>query len=92
MATDNRKRDMAKKRRYMSEYQATEEQKKRRAARNAARREMIKRGMAAKGDGKDVDHKTPLSKGGTNGDGNLRVRDRGKNRGHKLAVRFGKDK
>jgi len=34
---------------------------------------MIKKGLAHKGDGKDVDHKTPLSKGGTNNPSNLRV-------------------
>jgi regulator of protease activity HflC (stomatin/prohibitin superfamily) len=92
MATDNRDRDMAKKRAYMSKYQATEAQKTRRAARNSARAAMEKRGLVSKGDGKDVDHKVPLSKGGSKGAGNLRVKDRGKNRGHKLAVRFGKDK
>jgi len=38
-------------------YNARPEQKKRRAGRNAARREMVKAGKAHKGDGKDVDHK-----------------------------------
>lgn len=38
-------------------YNAKPEQKKRRASRNAARREMIKAGKAHKGDGKDVMHK-----------------------------------
>lgn len=52
---------MAKKpRNYKNEYQAYQgkpEQIKRRASRNAARAEMIKAGKAAKGDGKDVNHK-----------------------------------
>jgi 5-methylcytosine-specific restriction endonuclease McrA len=38
------------------------------------------KGLAHKGDGKDVDHKTPLSKGGTNSEKNLRVVNRSKNR------------
>lgn len=40
---------------------------------NAARREAIREGLASKGDGKDVDHKKPLSKGGDNSKSNLRV-------------------
>ena len=38
-------------------YQGTEEQKKKRAKRNAARRKMQKSGKVSKGDGKDVAHK-----------------------------------
>lgn len=38
------------------EFQGTEEQKKRRAQRNAARRKAVKEGRAKKGDGKEVDH------------------------------------
>lgn len=37
-------------------YNAKPEQKKKRAARNAARREMMKMGKVRKGDGKDVGH------------------------------------
>lgn len=54
-------------------YQGTEEQKKNRAQRNAARRDMERKGVVAKGDGKDVDHKRPIVKGGGNGNGNLRA-------------------
>jgi hypothetical protein len=54
-------------------YQGTEEQKKNRAQRNAARREMERKGAVSKGDGKDVDHKRPIAKGGGNGNGNLRA-------------------
>lgn len=63
-------------------YQATAEQKKNRAKRNAARAAMIKKGKAAKGDGKDVDHKRSLMKGGGNSSSNLRVASKSKNRGH----------
>jgi hypothetical protein len=42
--------------RAQAKYNAKPEQKKRRAARNAARRKMIKAGKARKGDGKDVGH------------------------------------
>lgn len=38
------------------EYQGTEEQKKRRAQRNAARRKAMREGKVRKGDGKEVDH------------------------------------
>lgn len=46
---------------------------KKRVARNAARRGAMEDGLVRKGDGKQVDHKTPLSKGGTNNKSNLRV-------------------
>jgi hypothetical protein len=46
-----------------------------RVERNKARRKAIREGKASKGDGTHVDHKTPLSKGGGNGDGNTRVVD-----------------
>ena len=37
-----------------------------RVARNKARRMLVREGLVKKGDGKDVDHKVPLSKGGSN--------------------------
>ncbi len=61
-------------------YQGTPEQIKKRAMRNAARAEMEKRGVVSKGDGKDVDHKTPIAKGGGNGTGNLRAVPKSQNR------------
>lgn len=61
-------------------YQGSEEQKKNRAARNAARREMEKKGLVKKGDGKDVDHRKPISKGGGNSTSNLRVQSASANR------------
>ena len=61
-------------------YHASPEQKQNRAMRNAARREMERKGVVKKGDGKDVDHKTPIAKGGKNGKGNLRAVPAGANR------------
>lgn len=62
------------------QYHSSPEQKKNRAARNAARNAMEKAGKVKKGDGKDVDHKKPLSKGGSTGTSNLRVVPKSKNR------------
>lgn len=70
---------MPKKRDYKKEYNdyhSQSEQKKNRAKRNAARKIL---GLK-KGDGKEADHKTPLSKGGSNGKGNLRAVSRKTNR------------
>lgn len=50
MPTEARRRAQAK-------YNSKPEQKKRRAMRNKARRQMIREGKARKGDGKDVMHK-----------------------------------
>lgn len=61
-------------------YQGKPEQIKNRAKRNAARAELEKQGKVTKGDGKDVDHVRPLSKGGENAKGNLRVKSAGSNR------------
>ena len=58
------------------EYHSKPEQKKNRAARNAARRAM---GLKV-GDPREVDHKKPLSKGGSNSKKNLRVVSRTTNR------------
>ena len=52
-----------------AEYHSKPEQKKNRAARNAARRKM---GLKV-GDPREVDHKKPLSKGGSNSKKNLRI-------------------
>jgi len=66
-----------------AEYHSRPEQKKNRAARNAARREMEERGLVRKGDGKDVDHKKPLDRGGSNDPSNWRVLPKSKNRGYR---------
>jgi hypothetical protein len=70
-------------RNYRSEYdnyQGQPEQIKKRAERVKARRMMEKTGAVHKGDGKDVDHKTPLRSGGTTTKSNLRVRSKSANR------------
>lgn len=68
-------RDYAKEYR---EHGGTPEQKKRRAARNKARRYMEKNGRVRKGDGKEVDHKDYNPE--NNSPGNLRVVDKTTNR------------
>lgn len=70
-------------REYYEKYHASPEAKRERAMRNAARDRMEKRGLVRKGDGKDVDHRRPLSRGGSNDDSNLRVQSRAKNRGYR---------
>jgi hypothetical protein len=69
-------RDYAKEYR---EYHSKPEQIKKRASRNAARRLMIQKGKARKGDGKDVDHKNRNAN--DNSLKNLRVVSVKKNRG-----------
>jgi hypothetical protein len=61
-------------------YDGTPAVKKKRAARNKARRIMEDKGLVSKGDGKDVDHIKPLSQGGTSAPSNLRVKDDNANR------------
>jgi len=61
-------------------YQGSEKQKKNRAERNTARRQAEKAGTVSKGDGKDVHHKKPLSKGGSNKPANRRVISASSNR------------
>ena len=70
-----------KAREYQAEYQKRPEEVKKRMARNQARYQMEKKGLVEKGDGKDVDHKTPLRKGGSNEPSNLRVVSASTNRG-----------
>lgn len=67
-------------RREYDTYHAKPKQKKNRAKRNAARNKLAKTGRVTRGDGKEVDHKRPLSRGGGNGRSNLRVTSRGANR------------
>lgn len=62
-----------------SKWGGTEEAKKDRASRNAARRYAIRRGMVHKGDEKDVDHSNSNPRDNTRG--NLRVVSRATNRG-----------
>ena len=52
---------------------------------NNVARAKVKKKLGAKAiAGKDVGHKKPLSKGGTNAAGNLKVQSKKKNRGHGL--------
>ena len=64
-------------------YHSKPKQKKNRAKRNAARDIMEKSGEASRGDGKDVSHKKPLAKGGSNKKSNLKVASKSKNRSFK---------
>lgn len=68
------------------EYHGTTEQKKNRAKRNAARRELTREGKVHKGDGQDVDHKKPIRSGGGNSKSNLRVMSKSRNRGWRDGV------
>jgi len=60
-------------------YQAKPQQRKNRAKRNSARAKLMKQGRVRRGDGKHVDHKRPMSKGGGNSPKNLRVMSQRKN-------------
>jgi hypothetical protein len=61
-------------------YHSKPEQIANRTKRNAARAQLEKKGVVRKGDGMDVDHKTPIAKGGGNGNGNLRAVPKSTNR------------
>ncbi len=71
------------KRDYKKEYQkyhSRPEQIKNRSERTTARRQANAAGITHKGDGKDIDHIKPLSKGGKNTKSNERVVSAAKNR------------
>lgn len=73
----NGKRDYKKE---YEKYHGKPEQIKNRSARTTARRKANEDGRTSKGDGKDLDHKRPLSKGGSNSDSNLRAVSASSNR------------
>jgi len=73
----NGKRDYKKQ---YEKYDGKDSVKKDRAKRNGARRILEREGKVSKGDGKDVDHKKPLSKGGGTSRSNLRVTSKAANR------------
>lgn len=73
----NGKRDY---KREVALYTSKPEVIKKRVEQNKARRMMEKAGKVHKGDGKDVDHRTPLSKGGKTTRSNLRVTTQSANR------------
>ena len=75
--------EAAKKRDYKAEYKkyhSTPKAKKDRVKRNKNRRQYERDGKVSKGDGKEIDHKKPLSKGGSNKKENLRVISKSSNR------------
>ena len=59
------------------------EEIRKRSLRNAARQMMEDAGLVHKGDGKDVNHIKPLSKGGSGGRGNLSVQSLHSNRSYR---------
>ena len=61
-------------------YHSRPDQIKNRSERTQARRSANAQGITKKGDGKDLDHRQPLSKGGSNSKSNLRVVSQGTNR------------
>lgn len=81
-----RKRDYRKE---YDEYQGTEEQKKRRAQRNAARRKAMKAGKVKKGDGREIDH-VAMNRKGPLDNSKVRVVSKKTNR-KKQPKRNGKD-
>lgn len=75
--------DEEKARDYKREYRlhhSSKKAKKHRAMRQKVRRELTRQGRVKKGDGMDIDHKRALSKGGSNGNKNLRVVPKSVNR------------
>lgn len=73
----NGKRDYKKE---YAKYHSRDEQIKNRSERTTLRRETNSKGITSKGDGKDLDHKKPLSKGGSNSLANARVTSKSENR------------
>ena len=74
-----KKQDRSYKKEYR-DFHGKPEQKKNRAVRNSARAKAMKAGKVRKGDGMEIDHKRPLSKGGSKGAKNTRVVTRKVNR------------
>lgn len=73
---------MAKPRNYAREakWENSPEQVKNREARNRARAQLMRAGVVKKGDNLDVDHRTPLVKGGGTARSNLRAIPKSQNR------------
>ena len=63
-----------------AKYHGTAEQRANRSERTVARNKANADGITKKGDGKDLDHKKPLSKGGTSARSNLRAVSASSNR------------
>jgi 5-methylcytosine-specific restriction endonuclease McrA len=79
----NGKRDYS----YDTKYESSPEQRHNRVERTLARRELAKEGIVRKGDGKDVDHKRALSRGGSNARSNLQAISAHANRSKKAGKR-----
>ena len=73
----NGKRDYKKE---YAKYAGKPDAIKARSERTVLRREANAKGITSKGDGKDLDHKKPLSKGGSNTLSNTRVTTKSANR------------
>jgi len=82
MATNSKEYNKKNYKKYWGSKKAIAE----RSARNKARRKLEKEGRVKKGDGKEVDHKKPLSRGGTNSSKNLKVSSRTANRKKGAAI------
>lgn len=67
-------------RREYDKYHSKAEQRKNRSERTTTRQQSNAAGTTSKGDGKDIDHKKPLSKGGSNSKSNTRVVSASSNR------------
>ncbi len=63
-----------------AKYHSKPEQRANRSSRTIARNEANASGRTSKGDGKDLDHVVPLSKGGSNSRSNTRVVSKSNNR------------
>ena len=71
-------------------YHSSRKAKTERNMRNQARRRAKRKGLVRKGDGLEIDHIRPISKGGSNKPKNLRVVKRSTNRrkGAKYSTRY----
>lgn len=72
---------------YDRAYQARPSEVKKREERNLARAHMEKKLGSTALRGKDIDHRKPLAKGGSNKASNLRVRSIAANRGDKSMMK-----
>jgi len=61
-------------------YNSSPEQRKNRSERTIARNQAIKDGLVTRGDSTNLDHRVPLSKGGSSAKSNLRVVSEGRNK------------
>ena len=68
-------------------YHSSRKAKTERNMRNQARRRAKRKGLVRKGDGMEIDHIRPISKGGSNKPKNLRVVKRSTNRRKGAKVR-----